>query len=323
MPHLVQTSEALRIGLCIPTRNPGCDAQAQAASIASQSMQPDRFLVIDSSSTDGTIATYAKAGAEIRVIPPFEFNHGGTRQLGADLLGTDIVVFLTQDAILAGPDSLRKLVACFEDETIGVAYGRQLPKAGARAVEAHARLFNYPAEGGRRTLASRSTHGIKTVFLSNSFAAYRTSMLRSVGGFPGDLIMGEDTYVAAKILLAGGALEYCAEATVLHSHDYRWGEEFRRYFDTGVLHAREPWIRREFGEAGGEGWRFLRSEIQHVLRRAPWLLPSVLVRTGLKLAGFKLGLQERRLPVGLKRRLSMFTPYWKDERARKRPIAGR
>ena len=115
---------------------------------------------------------------------------------------------------------------------------------------------------------------------------------------------------AAKLLLAGGSLTYCAQAPVFHSHDYRWIEEFRRYFDTGVLHAREPWIRKEFGGLGGEGWRFLRSELRYMLANDPLLLPSAFVRTALKLAGFKLGLQERRLTVGLKRRLSMFKPYW-------------
>jgi len=301
----------MSIGLCIPTRNPGRDAQIQADSIARQVLKPDRFLIIDSGSTDGTVSAYADAGAQVHVIDPADFNHGATRQLGVDMLGTDIVVFLTQDAMLAQPDSLEKLVACFEDESVGIAYGRQLPRAGARAIEAHARLFNYPAEGGNRTLETRSTLGIKTVFLSNSFAAYRTSALRKVGGFPAGLIMGEDTYVAAKLLLAGGSLTYCAQAPVFHSHDYRWIEEFRRYFDTGVLHAREPWIRKEFGGPGGEGWRFLRSELRYVLAHDPLLLPSAFVRTALKLAGFKLGLQERRLTVGLKRRLSMFKPYWK------------
>ena len=300
----------LIVGLCVPTRNPGPDAARQVAAFKRQSLHPDHFLVIDSASTDGSLQPYVEAGARLHFIDPAEFNHGATRQLGIELLGTDIVVFLTQDAELAEPESLQRLVACFNNPAVGAAYGRQLPRPGAGAIEAHARLFNYPARGQERSIRDRKELGIKTVFISNSFAAYRCSDLMEVGGFPPDLIMGEDTYVAARMLLAGKKVTYCADAAVFHSHNYGWMEEFRRYFDTGVLHAREPWIRTAFGGPGGEGWRFLRSELQFLLRRNPWLLPSAIVRNALKLAGFRLGLQERRLPRQVKRRLSMFRPFW-------------
>ena len=302
----------LIVGLCVPTRNPGPDAARQVAAFKRQSLHPDHFLVIDSASTDGSLQPYVEAGARLHFIDPAEFNHGATRQLGIELLGTDIVVFLTQDAELAEPESLQRLVACFNNPAVGAAYGRQLPRPGAGAIEAHARLFNYPARGQERSIRDRKELGIKTVFISNSFAAYRCSDLMEVGGFPPDLIMGEDTYVAARMLLAGKKVTYCADAAVFHSHNYGWMEEFRRYFDTGVLHAREPWIRTAFGGPGGEGWRFLRSELQFLLRRNPWLLPSAIVRTALKLAGFRLGLQERRLPRQVKRRLSMFRPFWRS-----------
>lgn len=301
----------LRIGLCIPTRNAGDDAYRQVAAIGSQTIKPDRFLVIDSSSSDGSVQAYAEAGADVHTIRPAEFNHGATRQLGVELLDTDVVVFLTQDAVFAEPESLRRLVATFANASVGVAYGRQLPKPGASAIATHARLFNYPEKGRDRSLEDRVELGIKTVFLSNSFAAYRSSELRRVGGFPAGLIMGEDMYIAGKILLSGGMVSYCAEATVFHSHDYTWAEEFRRYFDTGVLHAREAWILEQFGGPGGEGWRFLKSEMRYLLRRNPLLLPSALVRTSLKLFGFRLGLQERNIPLGLKRRLSMFRCFWR------------
>jgi rhamnosyltransferase len=200
---------------------------------------------------------------------------------------------------------------CARDPAVAAAYGRQLPHPGAGPIEAHARLFNYPATGRVKTIDDRHTLGIKTVFLSNSFAAYRRADLQAAGGFPGHLIMGEDTYVAARLLQAGKKIAYCADACVFHSHDYTLLEEFRRYFDTGVLHAREPWIRAGFGGPGGEGWRFLKSEARHLMVHGPWLLPSAAARTALKLSGFRLGLLEGHLPLRLKRRLSMFRAFWR------------
>jgi rhamnosyltransferase len=62
---------------------------------------------------------------------------------------------------------------------------------------------HYPAASEMRALASREQLGIKAVFLSNSLAAYRRSALMAVGGFPKNVISGEDTIVAARLLLAG------------------------------------------------------------------------------------------------------------------------
>jgi rhamnosyltransferase len=61
--------------------------------------------------------------------------------------------------------------------------------------------------------------GLKTCFLSNSFAAHRLSALRQAGGFAPDLILGEDMHLAARLLLAGHAIRYQTSAQVYHSHN--------------------------------------------------------------------------------------------------------
>ena len=298
--------------LCIPTLNAQKGAEKLLAALARQTVRPDRFIVIDSSSGDATARMFREAGATVETIDRLEFNHGGTRQFGVQMLSdAEVIVFLTQDAVLADTQALERLLGCFEDKQVAAGYGRQLPHPGAGPIEAHARLFNYPGKSRIKTWEDRESLGIKTAFISNSFAAYRRADLLALGGFPDHLIMGEDTYVAARLLQAGKKIAYCAEAEVFHSHNYTFSEEFRRYFDTGVLHAREPWIRERFGGAGGEGWRYLKSEIKYLLGRNPLLLPSAIIRTALKLAGFRLGLHERALPLRLKRRLSMFRLFWR------------
>ena len=66
-------------------------------------------------------------------------------------------------------------------------------------------------------MADREALGIKTAFLSDSFAAYRCDALADVGGFP-DVPACEDMYVGAKLLQAGYTIVYAAEAQVYHSH---------------------------------------------------------------------------------------------------------
>jgi rhamnosyltransferase len=272
-------------------------------------------VVLDSQSSDETTRLAHNAGFEVVQVERRHFNHGGTRRAGVQrlLADTDLLVCMTQDAVLADSSALANLLEAFDDPRVGAAYGRQLPASDATAIAAHARRFNYPEVSGGVTLQDRERLGIKTCFLSNSFAAYRVSDLLAVGNFPERVILGEDACVAGRMLLAGKAIAYRADACVVHSHNYSLGEDFQRYFDTGVFHARERWLLDAFGSASGEGLRFVRSELSHLLRRAPWRIPEALVRTAVKWLGYRLGRMERRIPVAVKRRLSMFHAFWLAE----------
>lgn len=301
-----------KVGLIVPTLNAGKLWQSWLTAYAQQTRKPDYLLLIDSSSGDDTVALARAHGFDTQVIAKSEFNHGGTRQFGVNkLAGVDIIVFLTQDALLADAQAIEKLLAAFADETVGAAYGRQLPHRDAGPIAAHARLFNYPAESQLRGLEDRGRFGIKSVFISNSFAAYRRTALMQAGGFPVDTIMNEDTYVAGKMLVAGWKVAYCADAQVFHSHDYGFSDEFKRYFDIGVFHTQTAWLQRTFGGASGEGLRFVLSEMRYLMRHAPWLIPSAWLRTGLKWLGFKLGgATGRGLPRAVSRCLSLHKTYW-------------
>lgn len=301
-----------RIGLIIPTLDAGPYLDRLEPALRAQSLQPARFVVIDSQSTDGTVARFQALGAEVRIIDRATFDHGRTRQEAVETLGdVDIVVFLTQDAVPAHPDALRILVDAFRDPTVGAAYGRQRPDPAATPIAAHARLFNYPATSGNRCLADTARLGIKTAFCSNSFAAYRRHTLIDVGGFPDRAIHGEDMLAVAAMLAAGWHVRYVAKAEVYHSHNYTIGEDFRRYFDIGVLHGSHPGLLARFGAPEGEGLRFLRSELSYLRRTAPRLIPSALARTGAKYLGYRLGRNERSLPTALKRRVCMNRGYWR------------
>jgi rhamnosyltransferase len=297
--------------IIIPTFNAAQDWSRLAPSLLA-SVPPERVLIIDSSSTDETVDLAGAAGFRVHVVSQAAFNHGGTRQLAAELFqGAEILVFMTQDVVLAGVGEIDKLLGVFGDPTIAAAFGRQLPRPAATPIEAHARLFNYPEQSSIRTWENREQFGFKAVFISNSFAAYRREALMAVGGFPKDVIFGEDTITAAKLLLSGWKIAYAAEAQVYHSHNYTWSQDFRRYFDIGVLHAREPWLLEEFGGAGGEGSRFARSELHYLWRNRRAYIPSALIRTALKLLGYRLGRNEKKLSLRWKRKLSMHYSFWK------------
>jgi rhamnosyltransferase len=307
---------SMRVALVILTLNAGRNAPDVTAGVQVQRRQPDVWLVLDSGSSDGTPAVFQRAGAEVVQVDKPRFDHGATRQMAIDRLDElDIVVFMTQDAVLADVDALGALVACLDDPKVGVAYGRQVPRPGAGAIERHARLFNYPDVGAVHTMNDAARLGIKAAFCSNSFAAWRRSALLAVGGFPSPCILGEDMLTAARFLQAGYGVAYCADARVVHSHALTAGGEARRYFDIGVMHADNPWLLQAFGSAGGEGFRFVRSEGHYLATHGAFLrIPEALSRDVVKLAAYRLGRAYRLLPRNWRRRMSMNPGYWDHRR---------
>lgn len=282
------------IAVIIPTLNGASWWDKLVQAIRAQGLAPRQVLVVDSQSEDGTMEAARDCGFLVEQIGRTTFNHGGTRQWALQFFPrAQIVVYLTQDAILASENALAILLRAFDDPRVGAAYGRQLPRPGANPIEAHARLFNYPPISSIQSLEDKATMRFKTIFFSNSFGAYRKSALEQAGGFPKESNFGEDTVVAARLLQSGWRIAYVAEAQTYHSHAYSFSEEFRRYYKIGKLHGSEPWLVREFGNASGEGRRFVLSEIGYLLPRAPRLIPEAILRSGLKYLGYQRGRRNR------------------------------
>ena len=298
--------------LCIPTYNAGNLWNKWIKAYESQSVTAEQVIVIDSSSSDDTVKLAKDAMFSVFSIPQSEFNHGRTRNQAVRFAENfaDVLVFMTQDAILASPDSLEKLLVPFSDPEVAAVCGRQLPHHNATPLATHTRYFNYPSESRVRTMADISALGIKTAFMSNSFAAYRLSVFDKLGGFPDNTILAEDMYLTAKMILSGYKVAYCAEAKVFHSHNYTLKQEFQRYFDTGVFQQEQKWIQQKFGRAASEGKRFVLSELKFLSIKSPLLIPKAILSTLAKLIGFKLGYYYYMLPYKWCKVLSMHKGYW-------------
>lgn len=306
----------MKLGLCIPTYNASRVLDSFLPALLNVRSLFEQILVIDSSSTDDTVALFKAAAISPKIIPSIEFDHGGTRQLGVEMLSDcDVIVFLTQDAVLVSPESITKLIAAFEDPEVAIAYGRQLPRPEAGPIEAHARLFGYPSQSRIKSKESIPEIGLRAAVVSNSFAAYRRSVLLELGGFPTGTLFGEDTLTGAKAILAGHKIAYVGDAEVYHSHDYTLLQEFRRYFDNGAFYSREKWILDAFGAAEGSGKAYVLSEMTHLLKTAPWFLPLSMITVLVKYAGYRVGAMESRLPARWKLHLSMNKAFWRREMA--------
>lgn len=305
----------MKYGLIIPTLNAGGHFEKLLEQINSQTL-PTEKLLVDSDSTDGTDALAKKFGFEVLKVLRTEFNHGATRQIALEHLlkknPVDVVIFLTQDVFLRDENSLSELVKIFsEDKSVGLSYGRQLPHENATLEAKFLRAFNYPEENQIRSLEDKKKFGIKTAVASNSFAAYRVETLQQVGGFPSHVILSEDMFVAAKMLVEGYKVAYIADAAVYHSHNYTAAQEFHRYFDIGVFQSRESWIRKTFGSAESAGKKFVLMKFVALLKKNPLECFGAFFRDGAKFVGYRLGLMEKILPKSFCRSFSMHKNFWK------------
>lgn len=302
----------MKVIVYIPTLNAGDRWPEVVEMLRRQTYPVSQKVLIDSGSEDGTLAEEHTKDFAIIKIDKKDFDHGGTRHLAVEQFPeADIYVFITQDAILAHEKAIEHLVNAFEhNPRLGMAYGRQLPHKGAKELESHLRLFNYPPVSQVRSLKDAEKYGIKTISCSNSFAAYRSTAYREVGGFPSGTILGEDVIIAGKMLLKGWQKAYLAESQVYHSHDYSLKEEFKRYFDIGVFHSTNSWIFENFGRAESEGFKYLKSEMSYLLKNNGWMIPKSFFSIFAKWLGYKIGLIHGEIPLKLNRSFSMHKAYW-------------
>jgi rhamnosyltransferase len=313
------------ISVIIPTCNAAKTLAELLAVLVRQTVQPDEILVVDSSSDDDTVSIAAQYGAKVTVIDRQQFDHGGTRsEMARKALG-ELLVFFTQDAIPATRDALARLIMPFaEHDDIAVTYGRQLPGRDATWIAASLRLFNYPEQSSIRGFDDRIRNGLRTVFVSNSFAAYRKEALAESGYFKNGLIFGEDTCTVGRLLECGYRIAYVSEAKVYHSHNYSLSEEFCRSFDIGVLHAMESWLIETYGHAEGIGFRFVRQQLRELGREGRIsLMAEVLARTLLKYGGYRLGRSFRQIPARFLPQLSMHSSWWRGKLERDAVATGR
>ena len=300
------------VSVIVPTYNASSYLPLLLTSLRGQT-QPHELILIDSESDEETQRLLSSANANIVHIKKSEFNHGATRNLGLKLAMYDTVVFLTQDALPVSNKTLQQLVdMLYSQDSIAMAYGRQLPYSNTGVFGRFARIMNYPKQSLIKTRDMIPYMGIKTCSCSNSFAVYRKADLLAIGGFPTDTILGEDVSVAARFILQGKAVAYCAEAEVFHSHNYSLMEEFKRYFDIGVFHQEQKDVLNKFTQAETEGFKYIVEEWNYLRRNKHLdLVPEQIIRTIVKYLGYRLGRWEKHIPIYAKRKISMHSLFWK------------
>ena len=297
------------ISVVIPVKDGGADLVRCLDGIARQAVdEPVEIVVVDSGSRDGSAERSRERGAVVHEIPPEEFGHGRTRNLGVMLSSGELVAFTSQDAVAADEHWLARLAgAARRAPDVAGAYGRQLAHPGARPPEEFFLDFMYGPTARTQRLAPDAELDYETTLFSNVNAAAPRELLERFP-FRDDLTMSEDQEWSRRVLREGYALVYEPRAIVRHSHPYTIATAFRRFFDSGVS-AEHSYVEGDESRAAlrRAGRRYAREELRWLWQtgRRRWIPYTIAYELG-KFAGLQLGLHHDRLPRGIARRLSTY-----------------
>lgn len=254
------------------------------------------------------------SGIIITELSPEEFDHGGTRNRGAQMSQADYIMFMTQDAIPKDAFLTQNLLYAFEkEEGIAAVYGKQLCTKEAGILESYTRTFNYPDNPCVKSKKDLERLGIKTYFCSNVCAAYDRAVYEKQGGFVTKTIFNEDMIFAAGLIQAGYKIYYAPDCQVEHSHKYTGWQQLTRNFDLGVSQQQ---YREIFDgvRSEAEGVRLVKNTARWLISQGKaYRIPELIYQSGCKFIGYRLGKAYEKLPLALCRRLSMNQRFWKEK----------
>lgn len=302
----------MTVDVVIPTYRPDEKYDRLLRMLEKQTVAPGCVIVINTEEALYGEHPTTLSNLKLCHISKTEFDHGGTRNKGIGMSQADLVLFLTQDAVPKDEYLIQHLMACFSDPGVAAAYGRQLPAPGCNLIERYTRQFNYPSVSFVKTRKDLERLGIKTYFCSDVCAMYRREVYERLGGFPLKTIFNEDMIFASSVIGGGFGIAYCAEAAVIHSHNYTGAKQFRRNFDLAVSQSQYPQV---FGDlrSEGEGIRLVKSTAAWLCKNGHiFLLPQLVFVSGCKYLGYRLGRKYQKLPKKLVRFCSMNKDYWSE-----------
>lgn len=205
--------------------------------IFSLSMQKNihinKLILPVTESNDKTYDLAKKFTKNVFEVEKKDFSHSLIREKAMSMATSDVVIMLTQDVVLDDDNCLYKLASAINDKIV-FAFARQITKYNN--IEKYIREKNYPSESYVVSKEDIEKMQIKAFFCSDACSAYNRKIFAILNGYDNKVLpTNEDMYYARKILLNGYMMKYCADATVLHSHNFSLKEIYHRYYTTGLF----------------------------------------------------------------------------------------
>ncbi len=222
------------ISVVIPVKNEAKGIASCLQSILDQSVPVHEILVIDSGSTDGTqeiVRRFEKT--RLLTIPPEQFNHGDTRNLGVKSTTGELILFTVGDARAANNDWIKELLRGFLDESVAAVTGSQVVPEDAQTnpvewfrpqSEPHVRVCRFASAEAFDNAPAKEK--MLACGWDDVTAIYRRRVLEHIPFRR--VVYGEDIFFAIDAYREGHALAYNPAARVYHHHNENYATLLKR-----------------------------------------------------------------------------------------------
>lgn len=189
------------------------------ANIGRQTLSDIEIIVVDSGSTDGTVDIVRRYPTRLVSISPSEFTFGRALNIGCRAARGEFIVAASAHVYPLDDDWLANLLAPFEEERVGLVYGKQRGPESSHYSEL--RLFEnwFPED---------SNDDQDHPFCNNANAAIRRTLWLDQP-YDESLTGLEDVDWAKKAMARGHRIAYAANATIFHVHDETSTQILNRY----------------------------------------------------------------------------------------------
>jgi len=187
--------------------------------ICQQTISAVEIIIVDSGSTDATLAIASRYPVKIIHIKPADFTFGRALNIGCEAASGEVIVIASAHVYPVYNDWLDKLSSFFSDPKVALVYGKQRGNNVSKYSEL--RIFQKWFPDGPSGFQSHP-------FCNNANTAIRRNVWENVR-YDENLTGLEDLGWAKRILADGYRMAYSAEAEIIHVHDEPLSRIFNRY----------------------------------------------------------------------------------------------
>lgn len=225
-----QNDRLTKVAIIVPTKNGGLEFETAMRAFSMQKgIGEVEIIIVDSGSEDKTVEVAARFGVNIFHIRPEHFNHGLTRNFGAEQTHGEYAVFTVQDAIPLNEYWLQSMVALLErDASIAAVTCRQFLREDADLFAKFMNHIQYESmgmkhnevrfvhntedyqslsPGDRRKLSQLDN--VCCCFRKNVFDLYKFRKVK----------YAEDLEIGSRLARDGYKLAFLSSNGVIHSHN--------------------------------------------------------------------------------------------------------
>lgn len=219
------------------------------AGITQQTRKDVEIILVDSGSTDATLAIASQYPIKVVYISPEEFSFGRALNLGCREADGEYLVFISAHCWPVYTDWLKQMTEPFSDQNIALVYGKQRGNE-----ETHFSEHQIFEKWFPDSIESDQNHP----FCNNANCAIRKSIWEKIP-YDEDLTGLEDLDWAKKAVADGYRIVYCPDAEIIHVHMETPQKVYNRYRREAIA------LKKIYPDEKFTLWNFVSLSLRNIL----------------------------------------------------------